>query len=129
MDHLVHQGVKRLFVLAYDATYDDGAGIKNNRKYFLPKTKIKNYNVLFDGRNVYDQPINDLIKKYNEDRKTPIGQGDDYTTECLLDYTYFKDNYKLIADHLSKQKALYADQRAIQQIVFQGIAGKTIHCS
>ena len=48
-----------------------------------------------------------------------MGYGDDYTTGCLLDYAYFKDNYRLIAVNLSKQKALDADPRAIQQIVFQ----------
>ena len=59
------QGVKRLFALAYDATGDnsDKAGIKNNREYFLPRANIENYNVLIDGRNFYDQPINDLSKK------------------------------------------------------------------
>ena len=78
------QGVKRLFVLAYDATNNDEAGIKNNKKYSPPKTEIKNYNVLIDGRNFCDQPINDLMKQYDEVRKTSIGQGDDYTTGCLL---------------------------------------------
>ena len=43
-------------------------------------------------------------------------QGDDYTTGCLLDYSYFKDHYKMIAVDLSKQQALDADARAIQQI-------------
>ena len=41
----------------------------------------------------------------------------------MLDYAYFKDNYRLIAVDLSKQKALDADLRAIQQIVFQGVVG------
>ena len=49
--------------------------------------------------------------------------GDHYTTGSLLDYAYFKDNYKLIAVGLSKQKALDADSRAIQQIVFQVVVG------
>ena len=49
--------------------------------------------------------------------------GRDYITGCLLDYAYFKDNYRLIAAELSKQKALDTDPRAIQQIVFQGIVG------
>ena len=71
----------------------------------------------------YDQPINDLIKQYDEVRKVSTRQGDDYTTGCLLDYTRFKDNYRLIAVDLSKQKALDADPRAIQQIVFQGVVG------
>ena len=78
---------------------------------------------MIDGRNFYDQPINDLIKHYDEVRKVSTGQGDDYTTGCLLDYAYFKDNYRLIAVDLSKQKALDADPRAIQQIVFQGVVG------
>ena len=96
---------------------------KHNEKYFLPRGEIKNYNVLIDGRNFYDQPINDIIKQYDEVRKVSTGYGDDYTTGCLLDYAYFKDNYKLIAVDLSKEKALDDDSRAIQQIVFQGVVG------
>ena len=71
--NLSFQGVKRLFALAYviaapadDNPADDTAGIKSNKKYFLPRGKIKNYNVLIDGRNFYDQPINDVIKQYDE---------------------------------------------------------------
>ena len=48
------------------------------------------------------------------------GQGDDYTTGCLLDFAYFEKNWRLIAADLSKQKALDADSRAIQQIIFTG---------
>ena len=48
------------------------------------------------------------------------GLGDDYTTGCLLDFSYFEKNYRLIAVDLSKQKALDADSRAIQQIIFTG---------
>ena len=117
------QGVKRLFVLAYfiAENENDEAGIKNNKNYFLPRGEIKNYNVLIDGRNFYDQPINDIIKQYDEVRKVSTGYGDDYTTGCLLDYAYFKDNCRLIAVDLSKQKALDAYPRAIQQIIFQGV--------
>ena len=89
------------------------------KKNFLPRVKIENYNIETDGRNFYDQPVNDVIKKYDEVRKVPTGQGDDYTTGCLLDF-YFKNNYRLIAADLSKQKALDADTRAIQQIIFTG---------
>ena len=120
------QGVRRLFVLAYvinAGAANNEAGIKDHKKYFLPGGKIENYNVFIDGRNFYDQPINYLIKQYGEVSKVSTGQGDDYTTECLLDYAYFKDNYRLISVDLSKQKALNTDPRAIQQIVFQGIAG------
>ena len=52
--------------------------------------------------------------------KLSTGQGDDYTTGCLLDFTYFEKNYRLTAVDLSKQKALDADSRAIQQIIFTG---------
>ena len=119
------QGVKRLFVLAYFIADggNDEAGIKSNKKYFLPRGEIKNYNVLIDGRNFYDQPINDLIKQYDEVRKVSTGHGDDYTTGSLLDYAYFKDNYRLIVVDLTKQEALDANLRAIQQIVFQGVVG------
>ena len=57
----------------------------------------------------YDQPINDSIKQYDEVRKISTGQGDDYTTGCLLDYSYFEKSYRLIVADLSKQKALDAD--------------------
>ena len=68
---------------------------------------------MIDGRNFYDQPIDNLIKQYDEVRKVSTGQGDDYTTGCLLDYAYFKDNYRIIAVDLSKQKVLDADSRVI----------------
>ena len=56
---------------------------------------------MIDGRNIFDQPINSMT--INCYRKIAIGQGDDYTTGCLLDYPYFKDHYKMIAIDLSKQ--------------------------
>ena len=66
------QGVKRLFVLVCTnaaGVANNGAGIRDNKKYFLPKGEIKNYNILIDGRNFYDQLIDDLIKQYDEVRK------------------------------------------------------------
>ena len=78
---------------------------------------------MIHGKDFDDQPVNDLIKQYDEVRKVSTGYGDDYTTGSLLDYAYFKDNYRLIVVDLSKQKALDADPRAIQQIVFQGVIG------
>ena len=112
-----------MFVLAFDDTDNDSNKIERNshKKYFLPRVNITDYNVLFDGRNFYDQPINDQIRKYDEFKKNVTGQGDDYTTECLLDYQYFKDHYQLIAVNASKQKALNADSRAVQQIEFYGM--------
>ena len=87
---------------------------------FFQGLKLKNYNIEIDGRYFYDQSINDLIKRYDEIRKISTGQGDDYTTDCLLDFAYFEKKYKLIAADLSKQKALDADPKAIQQIIFTG---------
>ena len=84
------QGSKRLFVLAYDNTGDNPVTADSHRRYFLPRTKIENYNIEIDGRNFYDQPINDSIKQYNEVRKVSTGRGDGYTTGCLLDFAYFK---------------------------------------
>ena len=94
--------------------------INSFKKYFLPRVKIENYNIKIDGRDFYDQPINDLIKQYDEIREILTGQGEGYTTGCLLDFSYFEKNCRLIAADLSKQKVLDADSRAIQQIIFTG---------
>ena len=61
-----------------------------------------------------------MVKQFDEVREILTGQGDDYTTGCLLDFAYFEKNWRLIAADLSKQKALDADSRAIQQIIFTG---------
>ena len=68
---------------------------------------------------MFDQPINSKFKTYENIRRIATGQRDDCTTGCLLDYSYFKENYKMIAIDLSKQQALDADPRAIQQINFK----------
>ena len=81
----------------------------SHTKYFLPIVNITNYNILIDGKNFYDQLINDLTKQHDEVRKVSTGQGEYYTTECLLDYQYFKGHYRLITVDLSKLKELDAD--------------------
>ena len=73
---------------------------------------------MIDGKNFFDQPVNSMAKTYEDIRKLTIGQGADYTTGCLLDYSYFKNHHKMIAIDLSKQQVLDADPRAIQQINF-----------
>ena len=73
---------------------------------------------MIDGRNFFDQPIDSMAKIYENMRKIATGQGNDYTTGCLLDYPYFKDHYKMIAIDLNKQQALDVDPRAIQQTNF-----------
>ena len=117
LNHLVEpsfRGINRLFVLAFendnDSTSDD--------EYYLPTVEIKDYNIVINGENFFDQSIKNNKITYDNIRKIAPGQGDDYTTGCLLDYPYFKDTYKMIAVDLSKQQALDADPRAIQQINF-----------
>ena len=121
------QWVKRLFVLAYDNTANNNeVSINSFKNYFLPRVKTENYNTEIDGRNFYDQSINDSIKQYDEIRKISTGQGDDYTTGCLLDFAYFEKYYRLIAADLSKRKVLDGDSRAIQQIIFTGKIKSTV---
>ena len=73
---------------------------------------------MIDEKNFFDQPVKNNKVTYENIRKIATGQGDDYTTGCLLDYIYFKNYYKMIAVGLSKQQALDADLKAIQQIHF-----------
>ena len=73
---------------------------------------------MIDSKNFFDQPVkNDKVTNENI-RKMSTGQGDNYTTGCLLDYTYFKKYYKMIVVELSKQQVLEADPKSIQQINF-----------
>ena len=73
---------------------------------------------MIDGRDFFDQPINSMNEKYQNIRQIATGQVDDYTTGCLLNYSYFKDHYRMIAIDLRKQRALDADPRGIQQFNF-----------
>ena len=116
------QGVNRLFVMAYNRA--NGQPTRNGqRKYYLPRIGLEKYNVIIDGRNVYDSPIESNIEKYRELKKAMIGKGEDYTTGSLLDFNYFDKHYKLVAVDLSKQKELDANPRAIQQIEFKYMLG------
>ena len=82
------QGVSKLFAVVYET--DDIERNANNeesrRRYYLPRTEIKDYNVLIDGRNFYDQDVNSSIVRYNELLKMTTGRLEDYSTVCLLDY-------------------------------------------
>ena len=117
LNHLVEpsfQGVNRLFVLAFENDEDR----TDHEKGYLPTVEIKDYNIVINGENFFDQPIKNNKVAYENIRKIATDQGDDYATGCLLDYSYFVDTYKMIAVDLSKQQALDADLRAIQQISF-----------
>ena len=78
-----------MFVLVYSNEDADSKRFKAKR-YYLPKGIIIYYNVIINGKNVYDQEIHSDIKRHEEIKKLITGQGGDYTTGCLLDYDYIK---------------------------------------
>ena len=126
-------GLNRLFVMGFNDNIQNPPANNPNanpngnvnrvqrndhRRYFLSGVDIKDCKVLIDGRNFYDQNISDDLKKYEELRKVMTGRGEDYTTVSLLDYDYWKNNYKLICCDLSKQKVLDNNPKANQQVEF-----------
>ena len=76
------QGVNRLFVLAFE----NNTQRTSNSSYYLPNEEIKNYNVMINGENFFDQPIKNNKVTYENIRNIATGKGNDYTTGCLLDY-------------------------------------------
>ena len=102
------QGVNRLFVLAFE----NDAQRTSHSDYYLPNVELKDYNAMIDGKYFFDQPLKYNKKTYENIRKIATGQGDDYTTGCLLDYPYFKDSNKIVAVDLRKQQTLDADPKA-----------------
>ena len=117
LNHLIEpsfQGVNRFFVLAFE---NDAQRTSNNR-YYIPNVEIKDYNVKINGKKFFDQPKKDNKKTYGNIRKITTGQRDDCTTGYLLHYIFFKNHDKMIVVDLSKQQALDADPKAIQQINF-----------
>ena len=99
-------------------SFKDDDGRESCEQYYLPTVEIKDYNIMID------QPIKNDLKTYDNIRKIATGQGDDYTTGCLLDYPYFKKYYKLIAIDLRKQQKLDADPKEMQEINFTGNSEK-----
>ena len=117
LNHLVEpnfQGFNRLFVLAFE----NDTQRTSAKGYYLPNVEIKDYNIMINGENIFDQPVKNNKIIYENIREIATCKGDDYTISCLLDYPYFKDSYKMIAVDLSKQQALNADPTANQQINF-----------
>ena len=80
------QGVNRFFVLSFKE--EDGR--ESDRQYYFPTVALKDYNLMIDGRNFFDEPIKNDLKTYDNVIKIPTGQDDDYVTGCLLDCLYFK---------------------------------------
>ena len=114
------QGVNRVFVLAFE----NDTQRTSDKGYYLPNVEIKDYNIMINGENVFDQPVKDNKVTYQNIRNIATGKGEDYTTGYLLDYPYFKDSYKMIAVDLSKQQALDAGPRTNQQINFTANLGR-----
>ena len=93
-----YQGAKRLFALAYENDDDDDNNrvtADSHKGYFLQRVKIENYKIEIDRRNFYHQQISDSIKQHDKVRKISTGQGDDYTTGCLLDFAYFEKKLQI----------------------------------
>ena len=115
----VDQGVNKLFVNEKDR--------EAHTEYFLPKVEIKYCNIMVGGTKLFDQPIINDLKIYDNFRKIASGREDDYAAGCLLDYPYFKEHYKLIGIDLSKQQALDINPKAIQLINFTGNLEREVH--
>ena len=82
----------------------NGQATRNRqRKYYLTRINLEKYNVIIDGRNFYDNPVESDIEKCREIKKVMIGKGEDNTTGSLFDFNYFDKHYKLVAVDLSKQ--------------------------
>ena len=102
-----------MFELVYPNVVDNAKRNKA-RGYYLPKGIIKNYNIIIDWKNFYDQPIDSDIKRYKALRKLTVGQGEDCTTVCLFEYDYIKNHYRFNVVDLRRQKELNADPKVIQ---------------
>ena len=102
----------------FNLPFEDVTQRTSTKGYYLPNVEVKDYNTMIDSKNLFGQLIKDNKVTYDNIRKIATGQGDDYTTGCLLDYQYFRDAYKMTAVDLSKQHVLDAYPRAIQQIHF-----------
>ena len=108
------QGVNRFTVLPFE----NEAQRTSYKRYHHPTREIKNYSVMIDGQKFFDQPVRNNLITQDNIRKISTERGDNYATGCLMDYNYFKSYYEMIAIDLSKQQALDADPRAMQQINF-----------
>ena len=87
---------------------------------FTSRSHIGHYNIIINEKNdqpiiFYDQPIDPDIKRHGEIKKLTTGQSEDYTTECLLDYDYIKNEYRSIALDLSRNEELDADPKAVKK--------------
>ena len=116
LDYLIDPsfyGVNRRFLLSFESTADRTV----HTKYYLPTVEIKDYNVMIDGQNFFDQPAKNNLRTYDNIKKVATGQDDDYTTSCLFDYNCLNKFYKTIAIELCKQQASDADQKQYNKLI------------
>ena len=104
------QGVNRLFVSLFENEEDRNA----HTAYYLPKIEIKDQSIMIDGENLFDHQVKSNMRACENIQKVTVGQGDDCTTACLLDYNNFNKHYKMIATDLSKQQVLDADPKPLK---------------
>ena len=105
--------VNRLFFLSFPRINNTDSRYSYSN-YYVPKVKINDFNVLIDGKHFFDLPVKNEEETY--EKIIEMSNNNDYTTGNLLDFAYFKENYKLIAIDLSKQTKL----KDPQQINFIG---------
>ena len=112
--------VHRLLVLAYKVEVDDDNNVIDNRQsfsnFYLPNIMVEDYNIIIDKLAFFDLPVKTEEEAY--EKIIDISRNNEYTTGNLLDYDYFKNNYKLIAIDLNKQEVLQENKDLIQQINF-----------
>ena len=105
--------LKRLFVLSSQIIAVENNTTKYQRgpflHYYVPNVRIKDFNVLIDGKSFFDLPVKNEEEDY--EKIIHMSNNNDNTTGNLLDFAYFKDNYKLIAIDLSKQTKLKDPKR------------------
>ena len=110
--------VNRLFVLSFERIAGENNTKKDHRDsfshYYVPNVEIKDFNVLIDGKSFFDLPVKNEEEAYK--KIIEMSKNNDYTTGNLLDFSYFKENYRLIAVDLSKENNL----KDLQEISFIG---------
>ena len=97
---------------------EDEAQRTSYKRCYLPTVEIKKYNFMINEQKYFDQPVRNNLRTYDSIRKIATTQGDDYTTDCLMEYNYLKNCYKITAIDLSKQQVHDADEKSIEQINF-----------
>ena len=102
----------RLFVLSFQRIAE-GETTEDYRdsflRYYTPSVEIKDFNVLIDRKNFFDLPVKNEEEAYK--KIINMSKNNDYTTGNLLDFAYFKENYKLLAIDLIKQTKLKEPQK------------------